>query len=234
MTFLTTLFIILVLSLIIIAFVMFYRRKKRQIKQSRTALAQHFKHTVYIDHFDDQPIFNNMLDPLLDMPLMDDLESIDNDVSCVEKVSDIPATPKSELIIVLYIVDDLGFAGAKILTLLEALGFKYGHLNIFHHYGFGMIQNNQEAVCSLANMLEPGTFVPQEMSNILIPGLVLFMRLPGPFGGRVGFELMLKNARHISKTLNVSIQDDTHTLLIPDKIKEIRTRIAHFEQRDLL
>lgn len=137
-----------------------------------------------------------------------------------------------ELILALYVVPQHGgFQGHDILDVLEELGLRYGDMKIFHHYGVGEIKV-RKPVFSLANMLEPGTFDVQRISKFVSPGLVLFMRLPGPFGGRVAFELMLKSAQKIADILEGTLKDDKHQLLTPQTIHLLRERIANFERRD--
>lgn len=143
------------------------------------------------------------------------------------------AARKSEMIIVLYVITkrESGFTGMEILTVLEELGLKYGDMNIFHHYGFGD-NKLEQAVFSLANMVEPGTFNPQRMANFSTTGLALFMRLPGPFGGRVAFELMLNSAQKMAEVLEGTIEDERHTQLTQKLMTSLRERIANFEQRN--
>jgi cell division protein ZipA len=104
-------------------------------------------------------------------------------------------------------------------------------MKIFHHYGIGEIKV-KKPVFSIANMLEPGTFDVQRISKFVSPGLVLFMRLPGPFGGRVAFELMLNNAQKIAEILEGILEDDKHQPMTPQTINLLRERIANFERRD--
>lgn len=143
-----------------------------------------------------------------------------------------PAERKSEMIIALYLVAqrETGFVGADVLKLFEELGLKHGNMNIFHHYGIGELKV-QQPLFSIANMVEPGTFNPQTMYKFTTPGLALFMRLPGPFGGRVAFELMLNNAQRLAEELEGTLQDERHTPLDQKKISALRERIANFEQR---
>ncbi len=141
---------------------------------------------------------------------------------------------KSEMIIALYVIaqHEPGFAGTELLRILEELGLKYGEMNIFHHHGFGELKI-QQAVFSLANMVEPGTFEPQYMSDFSTTGLALFMRLPGPFGGRVAFELMLNNAQRIAESLKGVLVDERQIELDQKQIGILRDRIANFEQRSM-
>jgi cell division protein ZipA len=137
-----------------------------------------------------------------------------------------------DLIIALHVVteDEAGFAGHDVLKVLEELGLKYGKMNIFHHYGLGD-SKVQQPVYSVANLVEPGTFDPYNMPDFTTPGLAVFMRLPGPFGGRVAFELMLNNTQQIAEMLDGYIEDETHMLLDQRMISRLRERIAYFEQR---
>ena len=139
----------------------------------------------------------------------------------------------SELIIVLYVIsqDEIGFSGDSVLTTLEDIGLKYGKKRIFHHYGVGELKS-QKSVYSIANMVEPGVLDPGLLTaTYYTQGLALFMCLPGPFGGRVAFELMLNNANRISELLEGSVKDETGNTIEQNKIMEIRNKIAHFERR---
>lgn len=137
-----------------------------------------------------------------------------------------------ELIIVLYVIAQTkaGFAGTDIFTILEELGLKYGEMKIFHHYGVGELKMKQ-SIFSVANIVEPGTFDPKQMETFTSPGLALFMQLPGPFGGRVAFELMLNSGQRLAEVLEGKLIDERQRLLNQAVISEIRARIAHFEQR---
>ncbi|RKZ51290.1 MAG: cell division protein ZipA [Candidatus Parabeggiatoa sp. nov. 3] len=139
---------------------------------------------------------------------------------------------KSEMIIVLYVVAQRQsvFTGRDILTVFEDLGLQYGKMKIFHHYGIGELKV-QQAIFSIANLMEPGTFNPHQMDDLTTEGLVLFMRLPGPFGGRVAFELMLNNAGKLAEVLEGTVEDERHTPLNQKLIGALRDKIANFEQR---
>jgi len=140
---------------------------------------------------------------------------------------------KSELLIALFVLakKEPGFLGADIFTVLEDLGLKYGEMNIFHHYGLGELKV-KKPIFSIANILEPGTFEAQYLSDFVSPGLALFMRLPGPFGGRVAFELMLNSAQKIAEILEGEILDERRSLVDQKSITLLRDRIANFEQRN--
>ncbi len=175
---------------------------------------------------DDLYIDNNYQDdkdPLFNSSFMDDFNQTPEETQPQE----------TELIIVLYIIaqGELGFLGKDIVKILEQLGLKYGDMNIYHHYGIGEMKG-KDSIFSIANMVEPGTLHPDKIAEQRTPGLALFMRLPGPFGGRIGFDLMLKNAEKIADQLNGYIEDQTNKPLNNKIIFALRDKIDKFEQRD--
>jgi len=200
-------------------------RRKRRRKHESAEMADRPEHDLYADrYFEDnhiEPDSAEKPNPLFESPTVN--KSVQTPetktLSPAENIPDSPAKKppapppkkaerKSEMII----------------------GLKHGYMNIFHHYGIGEIKVRQ-AVFSLASMVEPGTFNPQQMLEFSTPGLALFMRLPGPFGGRVAFELMLNNAKKIADWLGGSVEDERHAPLTANTISALRERIANFEQR---
>ncbi len=250
-----------IIIVVVIVGAIVWKRKRRRRRRRVIDMAERPEHDLYAARYFEEPVIeldsNDKPDPLFDAPLIDDsIQTSDTDiidssvqmpdtktVSQAEKFEEQPAEKppdspskkeerKSEMIIVLYVLakHQSGFVGQELLTLLESLGLKHGKMDIFHHYGIGELKV-QKAVFSIANMVEPGTFEPTYMSEFNTPGLVLFMRLPGPFGGRVAFELMLNNAGRIAQVLEGAIVDEKHALLTPKTISLLRQRIANFEQR---
>lgn len=137
-----------------------------------------------------------------------------------------------ELIIALYVLPEgqEGFRGPDIFTVLQDQGLQYGDMKIFHHYGVGEVKL-KKSLFSVANIFEPGTFDNERMENFWSPGLVFFMQLPGPFGGRVTFELMLNVGQRVAEGLEGVLVDDQHYILVPETITTLRERIVRYEQR---
>lgn len=137
------------------------------------------------------------------------------------------------LILVLFVTakQPTGFTGSDIFSVLEELGCEYGKHQIFHHFGVGEPKAKQ-AVFSIADMLEPGIFDPDNKENFVTEGLAIFMQLPGVFGGRVAFELMLNTTQRIAEMLEGQVCDERRQPLEPAMIEVLRERIAKFEQRE--
>ncbi len=230
--------------IIIIAVVLLYIRRRRKSRER-------LESDLYSD--------DDLLDPQVNLAVTEKTEFSTNQVENAQETRFIPSleevvitspSPKpwseedeeiayqfgkieeNQLIIVLYVVAQRGreLNGGDIFSVLEEIGLKYGDMNIFHHYGVGELKAKQP-VFSIADMIEPGTFNPREMEAFSTPGLALFLRLPGPFGGRVAFELMLNSAQRMAEDLRGVLQDERHQFLTQKTIGILRERIAQFERR---
>uniref|UniRef100_UPI0033656008 cell division protein ZipA n=1 Tax=Candidatus Albibeggiatoa sp. nov. BB20 TaxID=3162723 RepID=UPI0033656008 len=138
--------------------------------------------------------------------------------------------PEPELIIALFILPrhEEGFLGTDIFTVLQDQNMSYGKMEIFHHYGVGEIKV-KHAIFSVANILNPGIFNPNEMDDFYSAGLVFFMQLPGAFGGRVTFELMLNTAKRVAENLEGTLTNEQQYILDQDMIDGLRDKITQFE-----
>lgn len=138
--------------------------------------------------------------------------------------------PEPELIVALFVLPnhEEGFLGTDIFTVLQDQNMSYGKMEIFHHYGVGEIKV-KHSIFSVANILNPGTFNPKEMDTFRSAGLVFFMQLPGAFGGRVAFELMLNTAKRVAESLEGTLTDERQYILDQEMIEGFREKITQFE-----
>jgi len=120
----------------------------------------------------------------------------------------------ADSVISLYIVAsaDTVLRGSEIYAALTGLGFKFGEMNIFHHYGIGQLKSDQP-LFSLVNMYEPGYFDINLIDDMTTRGLSVFMCLPTAHSSDVVFAYMLEIARRLASKLEA-------TVLGPDR-KEI-------------
>lgn len=139
---------------------------------------------------------------------------------------DYEAVPESEaLIIALNVMAPPGqpFTGREVIAAARAQGLEPGAMDIFHLYP----PHRQDArpILSLANAVEPGTLDPEEADVLLTPGLLLFMRLPGPVDGRDAFEMLLEHARRLADTLGGELCDERRSVLTPQTVGHLREQI---------
>ncbi|WP_028765412.1 cell division protein ZipA [Shewanella colwelliana] len=110
-------------------------------------------------------------------------------------------------VLVLHVVAKEGEAlnGAELLPSLLTLNFKFGEMDIFHRHednaGTGKV------LFSLANMLKPGIFNPDEMEQFTTQGIVLFMTLPCYGDPLMNFSIMLNSAHQLADDLGGLVLD---------------------------
>jgi len=223
---------LLLLALIVITVIvgwLFYRRYQQRNRLLLHNGGEQATHTKYDEYrlTDDGQLSSE--DPLFDE---DDVAIIETPEPehAASKPPTQQALPK-DLILVLYIIaqDEQGFNGLDIFAVLEELGLRHGAMQIFHHYGLGDAQAKQ-SVFSVASMMEPGILKRENVEQFFTPGLVFFMQLPGPVGGRVAFELMLSQMHKVAEELNGQLENDRHEPLTSEITDALRARIAEFEQ----
>lgn len=118
--------------------------------------------------------------------------------------------------------------------LLEALisgGLKFGEMNIFHKRFRGT--TNDMVIFSVANILNPGTFDLNAMTEFRTVGVSLFLALPSPINNMEAFEQMLDVAIHLKESLDGELKDDHRNVMTAQTIEHYRQRIRDFELRQL-
>jgi cell division protein ZipA len=140
-----------------------------------------------------------------------------------------------DLIIVMNVMAEPGepFRGSEVRAALESVEMRFGDMQIFHHYGVGDMRT-EVPVFSVANMVNPGTFDMVHLDSFVTPGLVMFMRLPGPLDSRVAFELLLNTGQRLADELHGELRDETRSVLSAQTIAHVRERITEFNRRQLL
>lgn len=125
--------------------------------------------------------------------------------------------------------DARGFRGEDILHILLACDLRFGDMNFFHRHEFeagkGAIQ------FSVANMMQPGVFDIDSMSDFNTPGLVFFLTLPGPEDMMKAFEYMLETAQAVAKNLGGDVLDESRSVLTKQTQEHCRQQIRDLERR---
>ncbi len=124
-----------------------------------------------------------------------------------------------------------GFSGEDILHILLACDLRFGDMDFFHRHEFeagrGAIQ------FSVANMMQPGVFDIDNMSEMNTPGLVFFLTLPGPEDMMKAFDYMLETAQAVSRNLGGDVLDESRSVLTRQATEHSRQQIRELEQRML-
>ena len=124
------------------------------------------------------------------------------------------------------------FRGEDILHILLACDLRFGDMDFFHRHEFeagrGAIQ------FSVANMMQPGVFDIDNMSDMVTPGLVFFLTLPGPEDMMKAFDYMLETAQAVARNLGGDVLDESRSVFTKQAMEHSRQRIRELEQRLLV
>jgi cell division protein ZipA len=124
-----------------------------------------------------------------------------------------------------------GFRGEDILHILLACDLRFGDMNFFHRHEFeagrGPIQ------FSVANMMQPGVFDIDNMSDFSTPGLVFFVTLPGPEDMMQAFDFMLETAQTVARNLGGDVLDESRSVMTRQTLEHCRQQIRDLERRML-
>ncbi|WP_076540007.1 cell division protein ZipA [Shewanella sp. UCD-KL21] len=114
-------------------------------------------------------------------------------------------------VLVLHVVarDGEQLHGAELLPCLLSLNFKFGEMDIFHRHQDNA--GNGKVLFSMANMLKPGVFDPDNMEQFATQGVVLFMTLPCHGDSLMNFSIMLNSAQQLADDLGAEVLDDKRT-----------------------
>lgn len=144
---------------------------------------------------------------------------------------------------------EIGDAGQKIVTLrivaknqgaingeelvlnLRGIGMRHGKFGIYHRYE-GL--DEDEVIFSAASLVEPGTFDLTTITKQEIPGISLFMVLPGPVDGAQAFDLMIATARALTQSLNAELVDESGSTLSIQRERYLREEIIQFQHNILV
>ncbi|MGH8284041.1 MAG: cell division protein ZipA [Gammaproteobacteria bacterium] len=153
------------------------------------------------------------------------------DVAAAPKTADADGSQdKKQLILALHVTcrDQTGFDGGEVLAVLRSSGLEFGQYQVFHRL---VKAETEQSVFSVANMVEPGVLEPGALSKMRIPGLTLFLLLPGPQDGVAACADMLATARALARQLNGEVLDEKRNVLTPQSAQQIRGRILEFQQQ---
>ena len=108
---------------------------------------------------------------------------------------------------------------------------RHGKFGIYHRYE-GL--DEDEAIFSAASLVEPGTFDLATIAEQEIPGISLFMVLPGPVDGAQAFDLMIATARALTQSLNAELVDESGSTLSIQRERYLREEIIQFQHNILV
>ena len=151
------------------------------------------------------------------------------DIEDVAGPPELPAEPrevKQKIVTVRIVAQDKNpFPGDQLVLSLRGIGMRHGKFGIFHRYD----GNDEDAVVfSAASLVEPGSFELENIREQSIPGISLFMVLPGPLDGAEAFDQMMAASRTLTQSLGAELLDETGSSLSIQRERYLREEIIQF------
>lgn len=150
-----------------------------------------------------------------------------------EADSEPPAQDVPQKIVTLRVVarESKAFAGDELILSMRGIGLRHGKFGIFHRY-----DGNDETrtIFSAASLVEPGSFDLQNVAEQQIPGISLFLVLPGPVDSVEAFDLMMSAARTLAQSLEGELLDESGSTLSIQRERYLREEIIQFQHSNLV
>lgn len=142
----------------------------------------------------------------------------------------IPPPPRMTVALTVMALRGQTFKGSQIQMAAEELQFRLGASGLFERFP------DEEtaiggAVFSMAHLREPGTFEPLALGGLATPGLLLFMKLPGPLEEMKALELLVLAADQLARRLKGVICDERRNRMTNQSLMHLRNQVADLERR---
>lgn len=123
------------------------------------------------------------------------------------------------------------FQGDELILSLRGIGMRHGKFGIFHRVDGG---DEEQTIFSAASLVEPGSFDLTNIKDQQIPGISLFLVLPGPIDGAEAFDMMMEAARALAQTMNAELLDESGSTLSIQRERYMREEIIQFQHSNLV
>lgn len=179
-----------------------------------------------------------VLTPIEDEPDFSDFEALSKVISGRDRVEeytkqqeitftaveDTTETGPESLLIILYIMSPKGhvFTGEGIHAVMTSAGLTHGEHQIYHY-----LQNNI-AVFSIANAIEPGFFDLTKLKDVTTPGLAVFLELPGPVECRKALDNLLGISKRLAEALSGELCDENRSVLTQQTIAHLKDKVETY------
>ncbi len=207
--------LLLLLGLLVIAGVYFYSRRERDKQRDPSPDVERKAPTIGDD---EEPPEEFESEP----PVEDDLAEEG------EVTGDVP-----QKIVTLRLIgrEGKGFKGDELVLSMRGIGLRHGKFGIFHRIDG---DDDSRTIFSAASLVEPGSFDLANIAEQEIPGISLFMVLPGPVDGVEAFDMMMEAARALAQSLNAELLDESGSTLSIQRERYMREEIIQYQHSNLV
>lgn len=118
------------------------------------------------------------------------------------------------------------FQGDELILSMRGIGLRHGKFGIFHRYDGN---DERRTIFSAASLVEPGSFDLTNIKDQQIPGISLFLVLPGPVDSVEAFDMMMAAARALAQSLDGELLDESGSTLSIQRERYLREEIIQFQ-----
>jgi cell division protein ZipA len=208
--------LLLLFGLLVIAGVYFYSRREKSTPEAEPIPLERVEPTLGSDEASAE---SDAGDAHADTPVAE-----------VPDEQEAPAAPESvpQKIVTLRLVarDGGSFRGDELVLSLRGIGMRHGKFGIFHRYDGS---NENDTIFSAASLVEPGSFDLTNIKEQELPGISLFLILPGPLEGAEAFDMMMSAARAVAQALDGELLDESGSTLSIQRERYMREEVIQFE-----
>jgi cell division protein ZipA len=208
--------LLLLFGLLVVAGVYLYSRREKMLTEDDDAIPHRV--TPSLDGADPKEDADSMLDAEDDVEVPDEQPAASNRPQKIVTVRIVAREKKA-------------FAGDELILSMRGIGLRHGKFGIFHRYDGN---DETKTVFSAASLVEPGSFDLQNIQGQQIPGISLFLVLPGPIDSVEGFDLMLAAARTLTQSLDGELLDESGSTLSIQRERYLREEIIQFQHSSLV
>ncbi|MGI9238940.1 MAG: cell division protein ZipA [Woeseiaceae bacterium] len=160
-------------------------------------------------------------------------EVTDTTASADEAATDRSAENVPTKIVTLRLVarEKSAFKGDDLILSMRGIGLRHGKFGIFHRYDGN---DESKTVFSAASLVEPGSFDLANIKEQQIPGISLFLVLPGPIDSVEAFDLMMAAARALAQSLAGELLDESGSTLSIQRERYLREEIIQYHHSILV
>ncbi len=162
-----------------------------------------------------------------------DAELPESEEAVAEEADGEPVVDVPQKIVTLRIVASNrgSFQGDELILSLRGIGLRHGKFGIYHRYDGA---DEDRIIFSAASLVEPGSFDVENIKEQQIPGISLFMILPGPVDGVEAFDLMMAAARALTQSLEGELLDESGSTLSIQRERYMREEIIQYQTSNMV
>jgi cell division protein ZipA len=203
--------LLLIFGLLVIAGVYFYSRRERDKPKPDLADTPRFAPTIGDES----------------------AEAVEPTIELAAESEPAPSDRSPQKIVTLRVVakNKGAFPGDDLILSLRGIGMRSGKFGIYHRY-----DGNDESrtIFSAASLVEPGSFDLANIKEQEIPGISLFLVLPGPVEGVDAFDVMMETARALATSLDGELLDESGSNLSIQRERYLREEIIQYQHSNLV